>query len=259
MLYLHDGQNAFTTVGDHVAFGWGNWQLDKTVTELSGAGKMQEIILVAVDCSLERYLDYRGPAYPYPAEELKALKRQPVAPGDNSRFKKYSRFLVEELKPKIDREYRTKRNAANTAIMGSSMGGICSLALAWEQPKVFGKAASLSGAFQVERKHFLKGVLQKYHGKPKRFKIYLDSGVVDYTGGDDDRATTEAVANELRRIGWREGKSLLHYVDSKPLQESDLERTGLRRDKWKEAQTSQHNEFYWRIRAWRALTFLFPL
>ena len=38
----------------------------------------------------------------------------------------------------------------------------------------------------------------------------------------------------------------------------ELERLGLSRDKWKEAQTSQHNEFYWRIRAWRALTFLFP-
>jgi hypothetical protein len=34
--------------------------------------------------------------------------------------------------------------------------------------------------------------------------------------------------------------------------------TSLRRDKWKEAQTSQHNEFYWRLRSRRALTFLFP-
>jgi hypothetical protein len=37
-----------------------------------------------------------------------------------------------------------------------------------------------------------------------------------------------------------------------------LAESGLRRDKWREAQTSQHNEFYWRLRAWRALTFLFP-
>ena len=37
-----------------------------------------------------------------------------------------------------------------------------------------------------------------------------------------------------------------------------LERAGLRRDKWAEAKVSQHNEFYWRQRVWRALTFLFP-
>src|SRR5690349_5970673 len=65
VLYIHDGQNAFSTVGDHVAFGWGNWRLDQTVDALAAAGKMRQIILVAVDCSAQRYLEYRGPAYPY--------------------------------------------------------------------------------------------------------------------------------------------------------------------------------------------------
>jgi hypothetical protein len=51
---------------------------------------------------------------------------------------------------------------------------------------------------------------------------------------------------------------LMHYVDARPLTRPELEKAGLRRDKWGEAQTSQHNEFYWRLRVWRALTFLFP-
>src|SRR5262245_35551956 len=42
VLYLHDGQNTFTTAGTNVAFGWGNWELDKTVDALCAAGKMQE-------------------------------------------------------------------------------------------------------------------------------------------------------------------------------------------------------------------------
>src|SRR6266480_1227003 len=103
VLYLHDGQNTFTTVGTNVAFGWGNWELDKTVKALCAAGKMQEIIMVAVDCSAERYLDYRGPAHPYLQSELKEMKRPPPAPGDNSHYEKYKRFLIEDLKPKIDR------------------------------------------------------------------------------------------------------------------------------------------------------------
>ena len=258
VLYLHDGQNAFTTAGTNVAFGWGNWELDKTIDSLSAAGKMQEIIMVAVDCSAERYLDYRGPAYRYLESELKELNRPPPAPGDNSRYEKYTQFLIEELKPKIDREYRTLPNAANTAVMGSSMGGLCSLALAWEHPEIFGKAASMSGAFQVERTHFLTNVLRAYRGKPKPIRIYLDSGTSDFSGGDDGRNHTDAVAAELRRIGWRAGVDLEHYVDLKPLTEPEVEKTGLRRDKWKEAQTSQHNEFYWRLRAWRPLVFLFP-
>ncbi|MBI2924609.1 MAG: hypothetical protein HYY24_02770 [Verrucomicrobia bacterium] len=258
VLYVHDGQNAFTTVGTNVAFGWGNWESDKTVDRLIAEKRMREIIMVAVDCSRERYLEYRGPAYPFTADELKQTNRPPPAPGDNSRFENYARFLIEELKPKIDREYRTLPDSANTGALGSSMGGLCSVALAWERPDVFGKAASLSGAFQVENRHFLANVLQTYGGKPKSFKVYLDSGTTDFTGGDDGRAQTAAVAVELRRIGWRDGRDLLHFVDERPLTETELAQTGLRRDKWKEAQTSQHNEFYWRQRVWRALVFLFP-
>ena len=63
--------------------------------------------------------------------------------------------------------------------------------------------------------------------------------------------------SEFRRIGW-EKANLMDYLDAKPLTPAELEKAGLRRDKWAEAQTSQHNEFYWRSRVWRALTFLFP-
>src|SRR6266516_5251118 len=259
VLYRHDGQNAFTTDGTNVAFGWGNWELDKTANALCAAERMQEVIMVAVDCSAERYLDYRGPVYGRSRDsEPRKRKRPPPAPGDNLRYEKYTRFLIEELKPKIDREYRTLTGATHTGVMGSSLGGLCSLALAWEHPETFGKAASLSGAFQVERTNFLSNVLRAYRGKRKSIRMYLDSGTMDFSGGDDGRQGTDAVAAELRRIGWKKEGDLEHFVDLKPLTELELEKTGLRRDKWKEAQSSQHNEFYWRLRAWRALVFLFP-
>ena len=133
-----------------------------------------------------------------------------------------------------------------------------SLALAWEHPDIFGEAASLSGSFQIERQYFLKNHLRAWRGQPKQFRVYLDSGVVDFAGSDDGRKDTAAVVAELRRIGWKDGVNLLYYLDAKPLTEAELAGTGLRRDKWPEAQTSQHNEFYWRLRAWRPLVFLFP-
>jgi predicted alpha/beta superfamily hydrolase len=258
VLYVHDGQNAFTTVGTNVAFGWGNWELDRIVTELSRARRMQEIIIVALDCSEQRYLDYRGPARHYSEAELKELRQSPPSPGDDSRYEKYKRFLIDELKPRIDRDYRTLTDAENTGVMGSSMGGICSLTLAWERSDVFGKAASLSGAFQVEQTNFVANVLRPYRGKAKPLRIYLDSGACDLWGGDDGRAVTEAVAATLRRIGWKDGVDLQHFVDEKPLTTAEFAKAGLRQDKWQEAQKSQHNEFYWRLRAWRPLTFMFP-
>jgi enterochelin esterase-like enzyme len=252
VLYLHDGQNVFSSAGMNIAFGWGNWGLDKTVDQLCHDGKMQEIIMVGVDNSAARYEEYCG----------RLSRTRPVASTNaaltnvNTAFENYAAFLITELKPKIDREYRTKRDAANTGVMGSSMGGICSLVLAWEHPDVFGKVGSLSGWFGAEGTNFLNSVLRNYHGKPKPVCVYLDSGVKDFMGGDDGSALTTQVAEQLERIGWT--NNLTHYVDPRPLTKEELETSGLRHDKWAEAQRSQHNEFYWRLRSWRALTFLFP-
>jgi len=243
VLYLHDGQNVFSSAGTNCAFGWGSWELDKTADALARAGKMPEIIMVAVDNSFGRMQEYSS-------------RHHDTNTAANTPFENYSVFLITELKPQIDREFRTLPDAAHTGVMGSSLGGLCSLALAWDHPEIFGNAASLSGAFQVEHTNFLNDVLKNYRGQPKPVRIYLDSGVVDFMGGDDGRSLTEQVAAELRRIGWNTNLEL--YVDARPLTLPELEKSGLRRDKWAEAQTSQHNEFYWRLRSRRALVFLFP-
>jgi predicted alpha/beta superfamily hydrolase len=248
VLYLHDGQNIFSTAGTNCAFGWGSWQLDKTADGLARAQKMQEVIMVAVDNSDARIEEYAG--------RLSLPRTNAATAGGKTAFENYAAFLITELKPQIDREYRTKPGPANTGLMGSSLGGIGSVVLAWEHPEIFGRAACLSGSFQIEHTNFLNEVLHNYQGKPKPVWIYLDSGTVDFTGGDDNRALTAQVAAELRRIGWE--NDLMLSVDEQPLTPEEMENAGLRRDKWAEAQTSQHNEFYWRLRAWRALTFLFP-
>jgi predicted alpha/beta superfamily hydrolase len=245
VLYLHDGQNVFSSAGTGAAFGWGSWELDRTVDALCRTGRMREIIMVGVDSSSARLEEYNG--------------RRSI-PGESAirtAFENYEGFLITELKPRVDREYRTQPEAAHTAVMGSSMGGLCSLVLAWDHPKIFGSAASLSGAFMVERSSFLEDVLKNYRGPPKPFRIYLDSGLVGSMGGDDGYSLTRQVAAELQRIGWT-ARDLRWFVDKKTLTRAELKKSGLRRDKWAEAQANQHNEFYWRRRSCRALTFLFP-
>jgi len=242
VLYVHDGQNAFSSAGPHAAFGWGSWDLDGTAGRLAREGKMEEVLLVAVDCAAHRHREYRGL----------------TPPGTNpAEYAGYREFLIGELKPRIDKEYRTKPGPADTGLLGSSMGGLVSLTLAWERPDVFGKAACLSSSFQVEGGHFLEKVLAARDGKPKPFRVYLDSGKISMNGGDDGAARTAAAAKELRRIGWRDGVDLLHVVDE-PLTREALAPLGLAPHKLEEALKSQHNELYWRLRAWRALEFLFP-
>jgi predicted alpha/beta superfamily hydrolase len=242
VLYLHDGQNVFSTAGTNIAFGWGNWELDLTADRLVREKKMRPIIMVAVDnWGAARMREYSG----HHSSEA----------NTNASFDNYSAFLVRELKPYIDRKFRTLPEAAHTGLMGSSLGGLCSAVMAWEHPEVFGNAASLSGSFSYDNKHFFE-TLKAHQGPQKSVKFYFDSGTVDYSGGDDGRRMTAAVVGELNRIGWRDNLQL--FVDEHPPTTGELSASGLRRDKWTEAQTNQHNEFYWRQRAWRPLTFLFP-
>lgn len=242
VVYLHDGQNVFSSAGTNCCFGWGSWEVDRAVERLAAAGRMQPVILVGVDNTRLRLPEYRGPT---------------ANPTNDAAFHAYRRFLVEELKPAVDARFRTRRGPEDTALIGSSLGGICSVAIAWEHPDVFGKAASLSGAFWIADRHFLTHTLQPAPRR-KPLRLYLDSGVRSFRGGDDDSANTEAVAHILRRLGWRDGHDLLRVTDHGYTTEAQLAATGLRRDKWAEALTSQHNEFYWRERIGNALVFLFP-
>jgi pimeloyl-ACP methyl ester carboxylesterase len=74
--------------------------------------------------------DYRG--------KVKALYGgDPLSDG-------YLKFIVNELKPRIDREFRVKTDRKNTAIMGSSMGALISLYAVDEYPQVFGGAGMMS-------------------------------------------------------------------------------------------------------------------
>lgn len=258
VLYLQDGQNAFSSAGPNVAFGWGSWEVDLTVERLVRENRMREIILVGIDNTPKRYQEYRGRTAGFTEDDRKANRQPVVDAGDNSAYERYARFLVTELKPAIDQRFRTLADPAHTGVLGSSMGGVGSLALAWDHPEVFGLAGSMSGAFQIEKRLLLESVLKPHTGGPKALKLYFDCGAKSFNDGDDGRANTEAVVAEFRRIGWQDGMNLRYFLDEHPLTPDQLEPLKLAEHKFKEAQTSQHNELYWRLRVWRPLEFLFP-
>ncbi len=258
VLYLHDGQNVFSSAGPNIAFGWGNWEVDLTVERLVRENRMREVILVAIDNTPKRYQEYRGRTAPLTEEARKSTRQAVVDPGDNSAYDRYAQFLTTELKPAIDRRFRTLTDPAHTGVLGSSMGGICSFALAWDHPEVFGLAASMSGAYQIEQRCFLETVLKPHAGRPKPVRLYFDCGIQSGTSGDDGRANTERVVFELRRVGWQADVNLRYFLDEHPLTPVQLEPLKLADDKFKEAQINQHNELYWRLRVWRPLEFLFP-
>ena len=59
-------------------------------------------------------------------------------------LRRYGRFLIEELKPFIDRTYRTKPEAELTGLGGSSFGGLATIALGLWFPDAFTRLAVMS-------------------------------------------------------------------------------------------------------------------
>ena len=86
----------------------------------------------------------------------------------------YGQLLVKELKPWIDEEYRTLPDEANTAIGGSSLGGLVSLYLGLEHAETFGKLAVMSPSIWWNHKSIL-GYVNEYDGPPWP-RIWLDVG-----------------------------------------------------------------------------------
>lgn len=253
VLYVQDGQNVFSNAGTNAAHGWGSWNLDLVAEGLIQSNRMSPLILVGIDSTRLRALEYRGP-----------FLRQPVdAPGragdapEFSAYDAYRNFLVRELKPWVDSNWRTSPGPESTGLLGAALGGFVSLCLAFENPEVFGLVGCLSGSFDPGSDAFV----ERLRGRavaPAGLRVFLDSGRADAEGGDDRRAVTDAVAEEFRRLGWRDGREFLRMTDYDLLSPRRLAEEGLRRDKWEEAKRSQHNEFYWRRRVWRALGFLYP-
>lgn len=128
VLYMHDGQNLFD---DATAYA-GEWGVDETLDALAGSHGL-ELIVVGIDNGGDHRMTELNP---FDHEDFGS------AEGDA-----YLDFVVEQLKPLIDGKYRTLPDRANTAIMGSSMGGLISHYAINRHPQVFGKAGVFSPSY----------------------------------------------------------------------------------------------------------------
>lgn len=128
VLYMHDGQNIFDTKTSYS----GEWQVDETLDKLYN-DKNLKLIVVAIDNGqdkrLSEYSPWGNPKY------------------DIGEGEAYLEFITKTLKPYIDTNFRTLKDASSTGIMGSSMGGLISQYAALKYPEVFGKIGVFSPAF----------------------------------------------------------------------------------------------------------------
>ncbi len=183
VLYLHDGQAAFADDRQVLAsLHDGCWPaLDsagRQIRSLMEAARVRLSIVVAVDAlSLEtRIRDYLTPGDCYL--------------GIDGAADRYARFILEELKPAVDRAFRTCPEREATVTAGFSFGGLAAFYLGWQHPDRFYAAGSISGAFWASR---LPTRIAAEERRDLRF--YLDSG-------DDNFLENAALCRRLQLRGY---------------------------------------------------------
>lgn len=172
VLYMHDGQNLFDPA---TSYGGVDWGMDEAITRLMAEGKTGGAIVVGIWNTPQRRSEYM-PQKPFASSPLLALTAmrafwQPLRPGSDA----YLRFLVGQVKPLIDGQYRTQPDQPNTFVMGSSMGGLISLYALEEYPHIFGGAGCVSTHWPAGGNR-LVDALAAALPKPGSHRLYFDFG-----------------------------------------------------------------------------------
>lgn len=222
------------------------WAVDSIATKLIGENKIEPMIIVAIwNNGSKRYVEY----FPEKAaeylpkderEKLESLAIQMGMPIKDFLGDEYLKFIVNELKPYIDQNYRTLPDVKNTSVCGSSMGGLISMYAICEYPDVFGQAACVSTHWPIlfnndnmTPSETVREYMVQHLPSPDNHRIYFDYGTktldVFYEVHQDK------VDDIMRDKGFVEGKNWVT----------------------KKFQGAAHNEESWRKRLDIILEFLY--
>ncbi|HEV8197407.1 MAG TPA: alpha/beta hydrolase-fold protein, partial [Gemmatimonadales bacterium] len=171
VLYMHDGENVFDPA---TSFGGVDWAADETMTRLIRERKVRPAIVVAIWNTAKRYQEYM------PQKPLAGTTSHSTGFGSTMQNSEiisddYLKFLVTELKPFIDKTYRTRPGRADTFTMGASMGGLIAAYAMTEYPDVFGGAACLSTGWPVADGAVIP-YLARHAPDPRTHRFYFDLG-----------------------------------------------------------------------------------
>ena len=185
VMYMQDGQNLFD---QYTSFS-GEWEVDESLNTIFDNGD-DGIIIVGIDNGGEHRIDEYTP-WTHPE----------YGGGEGDA---YVDFIVDNLKPFIDSNFRTKTDRLNTGIMGSSLGGLISFYAAIEHQDVFSKAGIFSPSFWFSDQVYTH---VENTGKQHDMKFYL-------LGGEQESATLiqelETMQTTLLNAGFQASEVLLH-------------------------------------------------
>jgi predicted alpha/beta superfamily hydrolase len=209
VLYMHDGQNLFDAATSFA----GEWGVDEILNGLAKS-KGLELIVVGIDNGADKRMT-----------ELNGWENPKHEPGEG---RQYMQFVVDTVKPYVDAHYRSKTDRDNTAIMGSSLGGLISHYAMYEYSGVFGKVGIFSPAYWYAPAVF---------DYTSAHKLSAGTRVYFYAGGKEDDSMVgnmQRIIDVIRQQHFPERNLAVHVEPQ-----------------------AQHNESAWRAEFPRAVEWLF--
>ncbi|MDH3554024.1 MAG: alpha/beta hydrolase-fold protein, partial [Gammaproteobacteria bacterium] len=131
VIYMSHGENLFDPRIANTGIDWG---VDEAMMRGAEQDLFEPAIVVATWSTAQRTKEY-SPWHDAP---------------------EYARFLIEELMPRVNAEFRTLTDRDSTFVMGSSMGGLLSYYLVKSHPGVFAACGCVSTAFLVSEKRLAR-------------------------------------------------------------------------------------------------------
>lgn len=218
VMYMHDGQNLWNPAD---AFGGMVWSADETAQGLIVSGAISPLMIVGIYNGGEHRVNEYTPV---PADRGRMR-------GHGGKADAYGRMIIEELKPFIDREYRTRTEREFTGLGGSSLGGLASLYLGLKRPDVFSRLAVMSPSVWWANNQIIREVAKTGERLPLR--IWLDIGKRE---GPKIKHQVRALKEILLANGWRSGEDFAYF----------------------EFPDARHEESAWAARFGEVLKFLYP-
>jgi predicted alpha/beta superfamily hydrolase len=215
VVYMHDGQNVFDPM---TAFGGVAWEADDAMNAGAENGQIREAIVVGVENTSARIDEYT------PTRDADV--------GGGGQGSHYIRMLADEVKPMVDAQFRTLPDRANTAVIGSSLGGLISIYAGLERPEVFGLVGAMSPSTWWDNRTVLAAVASIPMRSARPLRVYVDSG--DAGNSNDGVTDTRELATTFGRVGYSEGVNFHYFVQN----------------------GATHTERYWAQRLPGALAFL---
>jgi enterochelin esterase-like enzyme len=201
LLVMHDGQNLFDP-----SAGSGGWRVAEAADRGIASGQVRPVIIVGIPNTSARFDEYTH--LPDTIKELGG-KLGGKAP-------EYGDFVSLGIVPFMRSHYRVGTTPAATGVLGSSLGGLVSFAIAQQHPEVFGFAGSMSGTMGWGSEMKNETMIDRYGKKiPAGLKVYLDSGGGDGGScaegrGSDNFCSNVTMRDTLKGRGMVEGKTLVY-------------------------------------------------